>query len=168
MPDGEPVTEVRLDPSIAVGFAVVKGGRADEIVRRLTELGVDDIVPFVAARSVVRPDEAKATLMVQRWRRVAREAVMQCRRLWLPTVSTLRPFDELDLSRAALAVPGARALSAGENSLLTGPEGGWSDAELAAVDRHVGLGPHVLRAETAAVTAGAILAARRSGHLPTP
>ena len=92
---------------------------------------------------------------------------MQCRRLWLPRVEPVRAFGELDLARAALAVPDGRPLAAGENFVLVGPEGGWSATELIAVQRHLGLGPHVLRAETAAIAAAAVLGARRSGHLPT-
>ena len=151
---------------LAVGFAVLKGGRSEYIVQKLTELGVDRIVPFMAERSVVRWDGAKGARQLERWRRVVREALMQSRRLWLPAVEPVRDFGDLDLSSASLAVPGGRALAPGENFVLIGPEGGWTGTELAAATRHVGLGPHVLRAETAAVAAAAVLGARRSGHLP--
>ena len=165
-PVGDPMTVAAPDVAVAIGFAVLKGGRSETIVQKLTELGADRIVPFVAERSVVRWDEATADRLAERWRRVAREAVMQCRRLWLPRVEPLRPFGELDLEDAALAVPGGRPLAPGEDFVLVGPEGGWSKAELAAAGSHVGLGPHVLRAETAAIAAAAVLGARRSGHLP--
>ena len=165
-PDGDVVSVPAPDVEVAVGFAVLKGGRSETVVQKLTELGADRIVPFVAERSVVRWDQAKAVRQADRWRRVAREAVMQCRRLWLPQVESLRAFGELDLAGAALAVSVGRPLAGGENFLLIGPEGGWADGELAAVDAHVGLGPHVMRAETAATAAAAILSARRSGHLP--
>ena len=165
-PDGDVVVVAAPDVKVAVGFAVLKGGRSETVVQKLTELGVDRIAPFVAERSVVRWDEARAGRQVERWRRVAREAVMQCRRLWLPQVEPLRAFGELDLAGAALAVSVGRPLAGGENFLLIGPEGGWAAGELAAVDAHVGLGPHVMRAETAATAAAAILGARRSGHLP--
>ena len=154
-------------PEVAVGFAVLKGGRGDYVVQKLTELGVDRIVPFVAERSVVRWEGARVDRQLQRWRRVAREALMQCRRLWLPQVEPVRAFGDLDLAGAALAVPGGRALAPAENCVLVGPEGGWTAVELAAVSGHVGLGPNVLRAETAAIAAAAVLGARRSGHLPT-
>ena len=166
-PVAEVVTVAAPDPEVEVGFAVLKGGRSETVIQKLTELGVDRIVPFVADRSVVRWDEAKAGRLAQRWQRVSREAVMQCRRLWLPRVEPVRAFGELDLARAALAVPEGRPLAAGENFVLVGPEGGWSATELIAVQRHLGLGPHVLRAETAAIAAAAVLGARRSGHLPT-
>ena len=165
-PVGDPMTVPPPAREVAVGFAVLKGGRSETVVQKLTELGADRIVPMVADRSVVRWDEGTADRLAERWRRVAREAVMQCRRLWLPRVEPLRPFAEIDLQDAALAVPTGRTLDDDEDFVLVGPEGGWSDAELAAVPRHVGLGPHVLRAETAAIAAAAVLGARRSGHLP--
>lgn len=165
-PDGDVVSVAAPDVEVAVGFAVLKGGRSETVVQKLTELGVDRIAPFVAERSVVRWDGVKAARQADRWRRVAREAVMQCRRAWLPQVDPLRAFAELDLAGAALAVSVGRPLAEGENFLLIGPEGGWADGELAAVEAHVGLGPHVMRAETAATAAAAILGARRSGHLP--
>ena len=165
-PDGDVVAVAPPGVEVAVGFAVLKGGRSESVVQKLTELGVDRIAPFVAERSVVRWDEARAARQVERWRRVSREAVMQCRRLWLPRIDPVHDFGELDLARAALAVSVGRTLADGENFLLVGPEGGWADAELAAVPAHVGLGPHIMRAETAAVAAAAVLGARRSGHLP--
>ena len=165
-PMDDVVTVAAPSPVLAVGFAVLKGGRSETIVQKLTELGADRIVPFVAERSVVRWDEVKTARLVQRWRRVAREAVMQCRRLWLPQVEPVRTFPELDLGGAALAVSEGRTLAAGENFVLVGPEGGWTEGELAAVDRHVCLGPHIMRAETAAIAAAAVLGARRGGHLP--
>ena len=165
-PVGDVVTVAAPSPELAVGFAVLKGGRSETIVQKLTELGVDRIAPFVAQRSVVRWDEAKSARLVDKWRRVAREAVMQCRRLWLPRLEPVRDFGELDLGEAVLAASEGRPLAAAENFVLVGPEGGWTGAELAAVDRHVCLGPHIMRAETAAIAAAAVLGARRSGHLP--
>ena len=165
-PVGDVVSVAAPSPELAVGFAVLKGGRSETIVQKLTELGVDRIVPFVAERSVVRWDEVKAARLAERWRRVAREAVMQCRRPWLPQVEPVRVFGDLDLGGAALAVSEGRTLAAAENFVLVGPEGGWTEGELAAADRHVCLGPHIMRAETAAIAAAAVLGARRSGRLP--
>ncbi len=167
-PVGEVVSAPAPSPELAVGFAVLKGGRSETVVQKLTELGIDRIVPFVAERSVVRWDAARAQRLLQRWQRVAAEAVMQSRRLWLPQVSAPERFFELDLSDAVLADPdpAAGALSACQNFVMVGPEGGWSSEEAAAVGRRVCLSSQILRAETAAVAAAALLAARRSGHLP--
>ncbi len=75
------------------------------------------------------------------------------------------PFADLVAERAplALAVPGGAPVSLSAPTVLVGPEGGWTDEELAAVPEHVGLGPYVLRAETAALAAGVLLAALRAG-----
>ena len=166
----EPVSEVMFEPApepeVTVGFAVLKGGRSEYVVQKLTELGVDRILPFVAERSVVRLDPSRADKWLERWRRVAREAVMQCRRRWLPNIEPMRDFRDLEWAGVVLAVGGARAAAPGEHCVLVGPEGGWTQQELAAVPDHVGLGPHVLRAETAAVAAATLLTARRSGLLP--
>jgi 16S rRNA (uracil1498-N3)-methyltransferase len=67
----------------------------------------------------------------------------------------------------ALAVPGSPPLTLATPTVLIGPEGGWTDRELDAVTDHVALGPHVLRAETAALAAGVLLAALRA-HLVVP
>ena len=123
-PVGAVVTVAAPTVEVAVGFAVLKGGRSEQIVQKLTELGVDRMVPFTAERSVARWDGDKAARQLERWRRVAREALMQCRRLWLPQVQPVRALGDLDLSGAALAVPGGRALADGENFVLVGPRGG--------------------------------------------
>jgi len=66
------------------------------------------------------------------------------------------------MAPVALAVPGGGPITLSTPTVLVGPEGGWTDEELAAVPHHVGLGPHVMRAETAAVAAGVLLAALRA------
>ena len=164
----EPVGEVRSvarpTPPVGVAFALVKGGRPELIVQKLTELGVDTITPFVAERSVVRWDAAKAARNHERLRRVAREAVMQCRRAWIPEIESLADFTDL-VTRpgAALAEAGGDAPNRSVRTLLVGPEGGWSDEEQAASTNRVALGSAILRAETAAIAGGVVLAALRSG-----
>ena len=82
-------------PRLGVAFALIKGGRPELVVQKLVELGIDDIRPFAASRSVVRWDEAKAVKNHERLERVAREAVMQCRRAWLPTVHPAVSFADV-------------------------------------------------------------------------
>ena len=167
-PAGDTDREAAPAPAIGVGFALVKGDKPEWVVQKLTECGVDRIVPFAAERSVVRWDDAKAARNRERLRRVAREAAMQSRRRWLPEVEAVQSF--LDVAGR----PGVGLADGGDGSfppdlarwplLLVGPEGGWSDAERAAGQgRFVRLGPQVFRAETAAVAAGCVLAALRSG-----
>jgi 16S rRNA (uracil1498-N3)-methyltransferase len=167
-PELEPSADTVLDqepaPRITVAFALVKGERPELVVQKLTELGVDVIIPFVAERSVVRWDPDKADRNTGRLRRVALEASMQSRRTWLPEVAEIASFAGVS------ALPGAvRADIDGvvpaldRPTLLIGPEGGWSPHERAALPAAVGLGPGVLRAETAAITGAALLCALRSG-----
>ncbi|HEX7166530.1 MAG TPA: RsmE family RNA methyltransferase [Acidimicrobiales bacterium] len=165
-PTGAVEREARPSPLLTVGFALVKGDRPEWIVQKLTECGIDRIVPFVAARSVVRWDESKAERNLERFRTVAREAAMQSRRTWLPEVCPVLPFAGL-----AGVLGGGFALADGRGdaptldhpAVLVGPEGGWTDAELAFADALVRLGSHVYRAETAAIAAGVTLAQLRQG-----
>ena len=88
---------------------------------------------------------------------------MQSRRAFLPEVDDVRSFAEVAaLPGAALADAGGDPPSLARPTVLVGPEGGWSDEERAAGLPAVALGPHVLRAETAAIVAGALVVALRS------
>lgn len=166
-PDGPVMVSESPLPRITVGFAVTKGDRPEVVVRGLTEVGVDRIVPMVTARSVVRWEPERAAHHLERLRRVARGAAMQSRRIWLPEVATLTGVAEL---AAALRVGGASAMAqvgggplpAGLSGILIGPEGGWDAFELGAGLPLVGLGPTVLRAETAALAVGVLLCASRA------
>lgn len=169
---GETVEESRPQPQVTVAFALTKGERPEWTVQKLTELGVDRIVPFLADRSVVRWDSQRAPTQSERWRRIAREASSQSRRLWLPEVEDIRSFVEVAARPgAALAAADGRPPSLDHPLVLVGPEGGWSPGELAAAAAlpRIVLGAQVLRAETAAVTAGALLCGLRLGVVaPAP
>jgi 16S rRNA (uracil1498-N3)-methyltransferase len=161
---GEVERTARPDPPVTVAFAVVKGQRPEWAVQKLTEIGVDRIVPLLAARSVVRWPRGESAGQVVRLRRVAREAAMQSRRVWLPEVTGVTPFGEVAAQPgAALAHPGGGPPSLHRPVLLVGPEGGWDGGELDAGLPLVGLGPSVLRTETAAVVAAAYLCGIRAG-----
>ena len=164
-PVGGVETLPRPEPQVTVAFAVVKGQRPEWAVQKLTEIGVDRIVPLLSARSVVRWPAGEVGAQVARLRRVAREASMQSRRLWLPLVDVVSPFEAMAAEPGAvLAHPGGGPPSLERPVVLIGPEGGWDEAELArARAMLVGLGPSVLRTETAAVVAGALLCALRAG-----
>jgi 16S rRNA (uracil1498-N3)-methyltransferase len=151
------------DPPVTVAFALTKGERPELAVQKLTELGADVIVPFSAERSVVRWDDRRAAGNVERLRRVAREAAMQCRRAWLPDVEDLTDFAGVAAwPGAALADAGGAPPSLDRPTILVGPEGGWTDAERECGLPTVGLGRHVLRAETAAMAAATLLGALRA------
>ncbi|MBA2624271.1 MAG: 16S rRNA (uracil(1498)-N(3))-methyltransferase [Acidimicrobiia bacterium] len=159
-----PTVVARPQPSVTVGIAVTKGARPEVAVQKLTELGVDRIVPFLAERSVARWQPERAAHHVERLRRVAREAGVQARLAHLPAIDELATFDDAAaLVGAALAVPGGEPPAHAGQVLLIGPEGGWTQDELATGLPRVALGPTTLRAETAAIAAGTLLTALRSG-----
>lgn len=158
-------------PRIVVLPAVPKSGKLDMVVQKLTEIGVDEIRPWVAERSVVRWDERKRQAHAARWRAIAHEAAKQSRRAWLPSIA--EPLDEPVLpgfivvlhetadARLEERLPGEPPLEVG---VVTGPEGGLTQAE---IDRFVasggvvaGLGPPILRAETAAIVAPILVMGR--------
>jgi 16S rRNA (uracil1498-N3)-methyltransferase len=163
---GPVVDDPPPEPPITVAFALVKGERPELVVQKLTELGVDRIVPFVAGRSVVRRDPARAGRHGDRWRTIARQAAVQCRRTTLPEVAPVATF------RSVAALPGAALADASgvpptldRPVVLVGPEGGWTTEERGEGLPVVRLAAHVLRAETAAITAGTVLTALRAGIL---
>ena len=163
---GATVRDPRPEPPITVAFALVKGERPELVVQKLTELGVDRIVPFVAGRSVVRWDPGRAERHVERWRMIARQAAMQCRRTTLPEVAPVASFRSVAaLPRAALADASGTPPTLDRPVVLIGPEGGWTPEERGEGLPVVRLAAHILRAETAAITAGAVLAGLRAGIL---
>jgi 16S rRNA (uracil1498-N3)-methyltransferase len=162
-------------PRLAVAQALPKGDRGELAVELMTEIGVDAVIPWAAARSITKWQAERGAKALAKWRATAREAAKQSRRAWLPEVTDLA-------STAALAkrVPAAYAIvleadapaklhelplpQAGEVLLLVGPEGGISPAERAIL-RDAGaiearLGPPVLRTSTAGAAAAAVLLAR--------
>jgi 16S rRNA (uracil1498-N3)-methyltransferase len=160
---GDISVEPEPSPRLTVGFALVKGGKPELVVQKLTELGIDSIFPFIAERSVVRWDDAKTERQGERLTKVAREASMQSRRVWLPTVAPVaRLSDLVSLEGVVRADRDGRALSSTNTTVLIGPEGGWSPAE-ADTTPGVGLGRTVLRAETAAIAAATLMVALRDG-----
>ncbi|HTZ43584.1 MAG TPA: 16S rRNA (uracil(1498)-N(3))-methyltransferase [Jatrophihabitans sp.] len=162
-------------PRFTVVQALPKGERAELAVEVLTELGVDEIVPWAASRSIAVWRGEKAARGVERWRRTAVEAAKQSRRHWFPEVcelaGTAAVADRVAAADLALvlhedAVPSLASVSlpaSGEVLLVVGPEGGVAPEELAAFAdrgaRTVRLGPEVLRTSTAGAAALAVLSA---------
>jgi 16S rRNA (uracil1498-N3)-methyltransferase len=165
-----PRVEPELSPRLAVAFAVTKGDKPELTVQKLTELGVERILPVVAQRSVVRPGPDSAAH--GRWRKVAVQAACQCRRARLPELASPAPLAGLAghpaLVVAERGAPPPEALATppgGEILVVIGPEGGLTTEEVDALRpwARVGLGPHVLRSETAALAVAAALSAARMG-----
>jgi 16S rRNA (uracil1498-N3)-methyltransferase len=163
-PTGEGGREEPPSREVGVGFALVKGERPELVVQKLTELGVDRIAVFAARRSVVRWDAARGAKHLERLQKVAREACGQCRRLFVPSVELAELSDLVAGPGVVAAQAGGRPLGDEDRMVLIGPEGGWEVDELRGVDT-VTLGDHVLRAETAAITAGALLCSLRKGSI---
>lgn len=158
--DGDVERQEAPSPPIAVAVATPKGERAEWLVQKCTEIGVDRIVLLDAERSVVRWGGERAERHAHRLRRVLTEAALQSRRIWLPELVGPVPAGPV-LVDTPLADPGGRALGPEDTALAIGPEGGWTDAERAVAADAVSLGPHVLRVETAAVVAAALMVAHR-------
>lgn len=162
-PTGPVAEQPVRPPPLTVAFALVKGAKPEVVVQKLTELGIDRIVPFRAARSVVQWDDAKAAKAVLRLRAVARAAAMQCHRACLPEIAEVASFDQLASEPGAvLADRAGHPPALGRPVVLVGPEGGWAAEERARELPRMTVGEHVLRAETAAIAAGVLMAALRA------
>jgi 16S rRNA (uracil1498-N3)-methyltransferase len=162
--------------------AVSRGERMDLVVQKTTELGLGRLVPVWTSRTVVQGNDPAGDdtggARLRRWRKIAQEAARQCGRADLPVLETPRTLAQAlaespaqglrllvwEAAQASGGVPLRQALAdAGAHpavTLLVGPEGGFSDEEAAAARaagfQPVGLGPLVLRSETAALVAVAL------------
>jgi 16S rRNA (uracil1498-N3)-methyltransferase len=155
---------------------LAKGDAGELAVTQLTEVGVDEVLPWQAGRSVVRWDGPRGQKAVGRWTSAAREATKQARRSWLPVIGPVATTVDVVARLRAAAVglvlhEGAEAPLAwaplpavGEVVVVVGPEGGVDPAELdsflAAGAQAVRLGRTVLRSSTAGTAALSVLAAR--------
>jgi 16S rRNA (uracil1498-N3)-methyltransferase len=165
--------EPEPDPRLVVVQALPKGERADLAVELMTELGVDEIVPWAAARSIAQWHGPRAERGVDKWRRTAREAAKQSRRPRVPMVSPLAATSEIALrlgrasglvlhESASAPLASAPLPSTGEIVLVVGPEGGLSPEEISLFSSAalVRLGAPVLRTSTAGAAALAALSVR--------
>ena len=163
-PDGVVEYFERPTPAISIAFALTKGDKPELVVQKLTELGVDQIVPFIAERSVVKWDGARAQRNLERWRRIGREAAMQSRRVTMPFIDDVLDARELGARGFARADRGGAPLRLDHAAVAIGPEGGFTDDERALLPSAVTLAGTVLRAETAAIAAAAVLTAQRDAR----
>lgn len=161
---------------LAVAQGYLKDKKMDRLVRQLTELGVTRWVPFIARRCVALPDEKRRAARHQRWQKLSLEALKQCRRSQPMTIDPVMAFNQvLDLSpgygekwvfyendtrQTHWTRPPSPSPAAHGILILIGPEGGFEPDEITAAQnrgfRAMGLGPRILRAETAALAAAAI------------
>lgn len=149
---------------VTMAVAMLPAATLDLVLSRCTELGAAGFVLIQADRSIARGEKP------DRWATICREAAMLAGRAAVPSVRGPLPFRQLLDSAAGLLVLDGSAstplsaahASASELTLAIGPEGGWSESERElAAGRLAGLGPRVLRADTAAAAALAVALAGR-------
>jgi len=166
-------TESPARITLAQGF--LKENKMDDLIRPLTELGIHCLRPFYAARSVSRPKARGLEKRLGRWRKKALEAVKQCRRARIPIIEpadslmdVLKGSDGFDLKiffwegePLAVKLPEQSLPSSRSILAVVGPEGGFSEDEVQMARERgfliCGLGPRILRAQTAALAACTVL-----------
>jgi 16S rRNA (uracil1498-N3)-methyltransferase len=176
--------ETELPLAVTLAIALPKGNGMDEVVRQATELGVSRIVPILSDRTLLNPSTQK----LERWCRIAQEAAEQSERQFVPTIQAPIAFLSYLQDVQSLSAPEGQSLhylcvarrsapsllsclTASSQSapapasitVITGPEGGWTEAEveaaIAAGCQPVSLGKRILRAVTAPIAALALIAA---------
>jgi 16S rRNA (uracil1498-N3)-methyltransferase len=165
-----PAREHESPLALTLAFGLLKSDRVEWLIEKATELGVTSLQPFDSTHTLGRPSPNRRA----RWHQIAAAAAKQCGRSVIPDVA-----DPIELA-AVLLQPAARRLLLAEQGggdllrvdaaaapsmqLIVGAEGGFTDGELAAAGAAgctpVDLGPRILRAETAAITAVALVQAR--------
>ncbi|MBI5781877.1 MAG: 16S rRNA (uracil(1498)-N(3))-methyltransferase [Rhodocyclales bacterium] len=165
----DPVSR-ELPFAVTVGQALLPAERMDWAIQKAVELGAARIVPLLTARTQTGGALERGARKQAHWQQVALAAAQQCGRTLVPEVELPRRWREwVEEARGArfwLLAPGGVSLSrlsAPERSVtvLVGPEGGWSEEELDEAERigveRIGLGPRILRSETAAAAALAMM-----------
>lgn len=157
----------RRTPELTLAVAIPKGPRQDWLIEKCTELGVRAIWPLTAERSISGASDHRLT----KWKQVAIEAAKQSSQAWVPEFrEPLEParlwsqatgFDQILIATGSAALRFAPSPNICRLLLLIGPEGDWTQAELDDALAHgataVSLGPSVLRIETAAIAAAALV-----------
>jgi len=175
----EEIAPVPHVPTIVIGQALLKSDRLDWVIQKATELGVGRIVPLLSQRTVIRPRPGRVASQLERWQRIALEAAQQAERWDVPVIQPpcdAAAFFDSQTSDDAKLILRERGLGeslrsvelpSGPQSMIRmaiGPEGGWSSEEVgqasAAKFLPVTLGERILRAETAALAALALIQSR--------
>ena len=173
-----------LSLKITLAPSLIRASQMDLVIRKGTELGVFKITPMRTERSLVKLDEAKSRARRERWQRLAEEAAKQSGRVQVPQIEEVRdfasllrkaknfdlgiiPWEEESKERSLKEALTKRLSSPRKILLLIGPEGGFTAQEVAEAQKagllSVSLGPRILKAETAAIAAVAILAYEGEG-----
>lgn len=161
-------TESSLDITFCSGM--LKDRKMDMVIKHITQLGIKKWIPFYCERSVPLPTPKKLTKRLERWKTISKESLKQCNRSQLPHIESPCDFKTLmvqtknhdqsiifweNASQSILSALPAQPLE--KIMILTGPEGGFSENEISMAREHhiqaYGLGPRILRAETASISA---------------
>lgn len=165
---GEALPSRESNLALHLAMAVIQLEKFELVLQKGTELGVKTFIPLVTERVELRPERYSGKM--DRWQKIAFEAVKQCGRTMVPKIEAPAGFDDVIARTGEKILFDADApLTANRQpptdlTVLIGPEGGWSDDELRRA-RENGvlferLGPRRLRAETAAIAAVSVLASR--------
>lgn len=162
-------TDAGFHPRLILAQSLLKSDKFEWVLQKATELGIHEIVPLQTRYCEIHLHPEKLDSRMERWNRIVREASKQCRRWTVPSVRRPEEFDHfLEISYpseyARLLLyenaedPWVKPAAASPGTILCiGPEGGWHGDELRAAGkcgyRIFGLGPRILRAETAAIAA---------------
>lgn len=159
---------------VILAAGLLKGDKFDWVVQKATELGVGRIVPVQMEHCVVKLNDTRRKDRRLRWQRIAQEAAKQCGRNDIPDVTDVLSFTEVldTYGTMPVIIPFEKetrplreccaTVRTGDVVICIGPEGGFSDGEIAAASMRdqcqtVSLGPRILRAETAAIASLAII-----------
>ena len=173
---------VRTAPRLRLAQALLKGEKMDWVIQKATELGVSEIIPLQSRHTIVQLRPERLDAQLARWQRIALEAAQQSEQWHLPVIAQPQTLTACLTSHPAPALSlilterregqslDSIELPEGDNEsmlVLVGPEGGWSKEEVAQAEQAgctmMTLGPHILRAETAAIVTVGILQSRLGG-----
>lgn len=166
-------------PRLILGQSLLKGEKMDWVIQKAIELGVDELIPVESRHSVVHLKADRVDHQLTRWQRIALEAAQQSEQWRIPPITRPQSLSGL-LTRQATATVTLMLTErrngtslqlvelprdeTGSVVVLIGPEGGWSKEEVQLAEQagvvSIALGPHILRAETAAIAAISILQSR--------
>ena len=170
---------LHIAPHLILGQSLLKGEKMDWVIQKATELGVREIIPIESRHSIVQLKADRLDHQLTRWQRIAFEAAQQSEQWRVPTIAGPQSLTSVLTSgetRSRILLLAERrdgkslqtiALPQNTSSsllILIGPEGGWSKEEREIAEKQgiepMTLGPHILRAETAAIATISILQSR--------
>jgi 16S rRNA (uracil1498-N3)-methyltransferase len=168
-------SECESPVKISVFQGMLKDKKMDTLIRHLTELGISKWIPLFCERAIPKPDQKKIDTRIQRWEKISKEALKQCNRSALPIIKKPVAFSDIIKGASQFdlkiifwedATASVKKLSQKTKDIksiciMIGPEGGFSEEE-ANLAKEAGfeicsLGPRILRAETASITACSLI-----------